>query len=132
MFSVLPVLRGSSFPKPLVFSAPDVERTNVKTNAEAKQTNILGKKDPLKTDKTKDVGDNTKEDDSENSKEKLKDISNTDKETQILKQNRHTFWGIKNLSKQTRQKTFLTTPKEMIVRTQGKTERYFKYRQRNL
>ena len=30
---------------------------------------------------TKNVGDNTKEDDSENSKEKLKDISNTDKET---------------------------------------------------
>ena len=33
------------------------------------------------TDKTENVGDNTKEDDSENSKEKLKDISNTKKET---------------------------------------------------
>ena len=29
----------------------------------------------------KNVGDKTKEDESENSKEKLKDISNTDKET---------------------------------------------------
>ena len=29
----------------------------------------------------KNIGDNTKEDDSENSKEKLKEISNTDKET---------------------------------------------------
>ena len=29
----------------------------------------------------KNIGDNTKEDDSENSKEKLKDISNIDKET---------------------------------------------------
>ena len=36
---------------------------------------------PLKTDKTKNLGDKTKEDDSENSKKKLKDISNTDKET---------------------------------------------------
>ena len=51
------------------------------TNSEAKQTNILGNKKPLKTDKTKNVGDNTKEDDSEISQEKLKDISNTDKET---------------------------------------------------
>ena len=41
-------------------------------------------KGPLKTDKTKNVGDTTKEDDSENSKEKLKDISNTDKETYEL------------------------------------------------
>ena len=51
------------------------------TNSEAKQTNVLGNKEPLKADKTENIGDNTKEDDSENSKEKLKDISNTDKET---------------------------------------------------
>jgi len=57
-------------------------------------------KKPPKTGNT----ENTKEEYSENSKGKLKDISNTDKETQILKQNRQTFWGIKNLLKQTRQK----------------------------
>ena len=45
------------------------------------QTNLLENKEPLKTDKTKNVGDNTKEDDIENFKEKLKDISSTDKET---------------------------------------------------
>ena len=38
-------------------------------------------KEPLKTDKMENVGDNTKVEDSENSKEELKDISNTDKET---------------------------------------------------
>ena len=35
----------------------------------------------LKTYKRKNVSDNTKEDHSENSENKLKDISNTDKET---------------------------------------------------
>ena len=88
-----------------------------KTNSEAKQTNVLGNKKPLKADKTKNIDDNTKEDDNENSKGKLKDISTTDKETQILKQNRQTFWRIKNLLTQTRQKTLETTPKKMIVRT---------------
>ena len=48
---------------------------------ETKQTNILGKKEPLKTDKTENIGDNTKEDESENSEKKLKGISNTDKES---------------------------------------------------
>ena len=80
----------------------------------------MGNKEPLKTDKTKNVGGNTKEDDSENSKEKLKDISNTDKETQILKQNRQTFWGIKNLLKQRRWKLLVTIPKKMTVRTPRK------------
>ena len=51
------------------------------TNKETKQTNVLENKEPLKTDKTENVGDNTKEDDSKNSMEKLKDISNTNKET---------------------------------------------------
>ena len=37
--------------------------------------------EPLETDKKKNIGDNTKEDHSENSKEKPKNISNTDKET---------------------------------------------------
>ena len=68
----------------------------------------------------KNIGDNTKEDDSENSKEKLKDISNTDKETQILIQNRQIFWVRKNLLKQTRQKTLVTITKKMIVRTPRK------------
>ena len=40
----------------------------------------MGNKKPLKTDKMKNIGDNTNEDDSESSKEKLKDILNTDKE----------------------------------------------------
>ena len=51
------------------------------TDKETKQTNVLGKKEPLKTDKTENVGDNTNEDDSENSEKKLKGISNKDKET---------------------------------------------------
>ena len=58
-----------------------IQRKEVNTTSEAKQTNVLGYKEPLKTDKTKNVGDITKEDDSENSKGKLKDIPNTDKET---------------------------------------------------
>ena len=41
----------------------------------------MGNKEPLETDKKKNVGDNTKDDNSENFKKKLKDISNTDKET---------------------------------------------------
>ena len=73
-------------------------------------------KKPPKTGNT----ENTKEEYSENSKGKLKDISNTDKETQILKQNRQTFWGIKNLLKQSRHKTLVTTPKKMIVRASRK------------
>ena len=92
-------------------------KKEVNINSEAKQTNILGNEEPLKTDKTKNVGDDTKQNDRENSKEKLRDMSNTYKETQILKQNRQTFWGKKNLLKQTRQKTLVTTPKKMIVRT---------------
>ena len=80
----------------------------------------MGNTEPLKTDKTKSVGENTTEDDIYNSKGQLKDISNTDKETQILKQNRQTFWGIKNLLKQTRQKKLVTTPKKMTVRTPRK------------
>ena len=89
------------------------QKKGVNINFEAKQTNVLGNKEPLKTDKTKNIGDNTKEDDSENSKEKLKDISNTDKEKQILKQNRQMFLGIKNLLKQARRKTLVTTPKNI-------------------
>ena len=41
------------------------------TDKETKQTNVLENKEPLKTDKTENVGDNTKKE--------LKDISNTDK-----------------------------------------------------
>ena len=49
------------------------------TDKETKQTNVLGKKEPLKTDKTENFSDRTKVNGSENSEEKLKDISNTDK-----------------------------------------------------
>ena len=52
-----------------------LQKKEVNTNSEAKQTNILGNKEPLKTDKTKNLGDNTNEDDGETSKKKLKDIS---------------------------------------------------------
>ena len=58
-----------------------LQQEEVNTNSEAKQTNVLENKEPLKTDKTENVGDNTKVEDSENSKKELKDISNTDKET---------------------------------------------------
>jgi len=51
------------------------------TDKETKQTNVLGKKEPLKTDKTENFSDKTKVDGSENSEKKLKDISNTDKKT---------------------------------------------------
>ena len=44
-------------------------KKEVNTNSEAKQTKVLGNKEPLKTYKTKKFGDTTKEDDSENSKE---------------------------------------------------------------
>ena len=47
----------------------------------SQQTKVFGNVKPLKTGNTENVGDNTKEDDSENSKEKLSDISNTDKRT---------------------------------------------------
>ena len=58
-----------------------IQWKEVNTTSESKQTNVLGNKEPLKTDNMENVGDNTKEYDSENSKEKLKDISNTAKET---------------------------------------------------
>ena len=51
------------------------------TDKETKQTNVLGKKEPLETDKTENFSDKTKVEDSDNSKKELKDISNTDKET---------------------------------------------------
>ena len=51
------------------------------TDKETKQTNVLENKEPLKTDKTENVGDNIKEDESENSEMKRKGISNIDKET---------------------------------------------------
>ena len=57
------------------------QKKEVNVNSEAKQTHVLGNKEPLNTDNTQNVGDNTKENDSENSKKKLKDISNTNKET---------------------------------------------------
>ena len=60
--------------------------------------------------------ENTKEEDSENSKGKLKDISNTDKAKQILKQNIQTFLVLKKFLKQTIRKTLVTKPKKKIVR----------------
>ena len=57
-----------------------IQWKEVNTTSEAKQTNVLGNKESLKTDMTKNIGGNTK-DECENSKEKLKDNSNTYKET---------------------------------------------------
>ena len=48
---------------------------------EPKHTKVFGIEEVLKTDNTENFSDNTKVDDSENSEKKLKDISNTDKET---------------------------------------------------
>ena len=53
-----------------------IQRNEVNTASEAKQTKVFGNEEPLKTDNTEKGTDNTKEDDSENAKEKLKDISN--------------------------------------------------------
>ena len=46
-----------------------------------KYPNVFGIEEVLKTDKMENFSDNTNKDDSENSKKKLKDIPNTDKET---------------------------------------------------
>ena len=56
-----------------------IHRKEVNTTSAAKQ--VLGNEEALKTDNTKHVSDNTKEDETENFKKKLKDISNTNKET---------------------------------------------------
>ena len=58
-----------------------IQNREVITTSEAKHTEVSAIEDDLKTDSMKNVIDNTKEYDSENSKKKLKDISNTDKET---------------------------------------------------
>ena len=56
-------------------------KKEVQTISEPKHTNVFGIEEFLKTDNTEKFSANTKEDDSENFKKKLKDISNTDKET---------------------------------------------------
>jgi len=58
-----------------------IQRKETNTTSKAKYPNVLGKKEPLKTDKTENFSDKTKVDGSENSEKKLKDISNTDKKT---------------------------------------------------
>ena len=59
-----------------------LSRSHVKiTTSKAKYPNVFWTEEVLKTDNMENFSDNTKEDDSENSKKKLKDISNTDKET---------------------------------------------------
>ena len=54
-------------------------KKEVKTVSEPKHTNIFGTEEFLKTDNAENFSENTKEDVRENSKKKLKDISNTDK-----------------------------------------------------
>ena len=58
-----------------------IQRREVNTTSEAKHTKGLETEDVLKTDNTKNVNDNTKENDSKNSKKKLEDISNPGIET---------------------------------------------------
>ena len=58
-----------------------IQRREVDTISETKHTTVLENEEALKPDNTKNFSDNTKEEDSENSNKKLKDISNTDKET---------------------------------------------------
>ena len=53
----------------------------VNTTSQPKDPNVFGIEEFLKTDNAENFSDNTKEDDIENFKKKLKDISNTDKET---------------------------------------------------
>ena len=57
-----------------------IQNREVNTTSEAKHTKVLGDED-LKIDNTKNVSANTKENDSENSKNELKDVSNTDNKT---------------------------------------------------
>ena len=56
-------------------------KKEVKTVSEPKHTNVFGTEEFLKTDNAENFSANTKENYSENFKKKLKDISNTDKET---------------------------------------------------
>ena len=53
----------------------------VETISEPKHTNVFGIEEFLKTDNAENFSDNTKEDETENFKKKLKDISNTNKES---------------------------------------------------
>ena len=50
------------------------QRSEVNTTSEAKHTKGLETEEVHKTDNTKNISDNTKEDESENSKKKLEDI----------------------------------------------------------
>ena len=52
--------------------------------SEPKHPKVFGIEEVLKTDNTENFSDNTKEDDSENSKKKLKDVSKTDEENYLL------------------------------------------------
>jgi len=59
-------------------------KKEVKTVSEPKHTNVFGTEEFLKTDNAENFSANTKEDVRENSKKKLKDISNTDKNVEQL------------------------------------------------
>ena len=71
--------------------------------------------------------ENTKEEYSENSKGKLKDISNTDKETKQTN-----VLGKKKPLKETRQKTLVTIPKKMKVRIPRRNLKVFQIQTKNL
>ena len=52
----------------------------VNKTSQPKHTNVFGIEEVLKTDNTENFSAKTKDDDSENPKKKLKDISNTEKD----------------------------------------------------
>ena len=58
-----------------------IQKKEVETISEPKHPNVFGIEEVLITDNMENFSGNTKEDDSENSKKKLKDISNADKES---------------------------------------------------
>ena len=83
----------------------------------AKQTKVFGTEEPGNTE-------NTKEEDSENSKGKLKDISNTDQETKQT----NVLENKEPLKTDKTENVGDNTKKDFSE----ETERYFKYRQINL
>ena len=85
--------------------------TFILSTSGAKQTKVFGTEEPGNTE-------NTKEKDGEKSRGKLKDISNTDKETKQKK-----VLGKKEPLKTGNPETLVTTPKKKTGRTLRKTER---------
>ena len=89
----------------------------------AKQTKVFKNEEPPKPGNA----ESTKEEDRENSKGKLKDISNTDKETKQT----NVLGNKEPLKTDMTKKCRWQHQRRWYWELQGKTERYFKYKQRN-